>query len=87
MNKVLKAYQVDDMDLYAAYSKDQARRLYKGETGDDCDDGYPFLVSKKECDRLIPDFDEDENPNGQMTCISEWLRTAAPGFLASTEGF
>lgn len=79
----LKAFQVDDCTWYAAETAEQAAQLYKDDTGEACDEGYPSEVSDEQLDKPIPEMDEDERMTGNMTTMRAFLD--GPGFLATTE--
>lgn len=82
---MLKAFECGE-DLYAAENAAQALELIRKDSGDY--EIEPFEIhqlSDEELDRLIPDFDENENPTGGQTCIRKWLEDMnEPGWLAGT---
>lgn len=86
---MLKAYAVDDSDLYAASSPEEAIRVYREHCGEDIEvtAGYPIELSDEDLDKPIPAFDEDERPTGEMTSVRQFLieHGDEPGFLATSE--
>lgn len=82
----LKAFYVDDMPtIYAAATAEEAARLYEFDSGEACEDGYPYLVTDTELDKPVPETDEDEQPTGVMTTMRAWLADATPGHLCGVE--
>lgn len=83
----LKAFQCDEMDLFAAESIEQASQLYEELTGEKPEDGYPYELSDAQMDAPQPEFDEDENRTGAMTSIRQMLAEHGdePGWLAGSE--
>lgn len=86
---MLKAYVVDDSDLYAASSPEEAIRVYRDHCGEEVDiaAGYPIELSDEDLDKPIPAFDENEVATGEMTSIRQFLveHGDEPGFLASSD--
>lgn len=84
---MLKVYQCDDSDLYAAESAEQAAELYKDMTGEKPDDGYPRELTDEELDAPQPEFDENENRTGGTTSVRQMLAEHGdgPGWLAGSE--
>ncbi|HFF6004428.1 hypothetical protein [Stenotrophomonas maltophilia] len=86
---MLKAYAVNDSDLYAAATADEAVKAYLEHCGEDVEveAGYPIELSDADIDKPIPAFDEDEQPTGEMTSIRQFLAEHGdqPGFLASSD--
>lgn len=82
----LKAFQMDDMTWYSANSAEEAVAVYKADTGEDVDDGYPTEVTDAQLDQEIPEYDENEERTGRMTTMRAFLDEATgPGFLATSE--
>jgi len=83
----LKAFWCSDCDLYAAESAEQAAALFKDDTRDACDDGYPREMTDAELDKPQQSFDEDERPiEGEFTSVRQMLAEhgLSPGWLAGT---
>lgn len=84
---VLKVFQCDDSDFYAAVSAEQAAALYEDMTGERPEDPYPAELTDAQLDDPIPAFDEDENPTGEMTCVRQFLAEHGdePGWLCGCD--
>ncbi|MBN8921601.1 MAG: hypothetical protein BGP10_15945 [Rhodanobacter sp. 68-29] len=87
---MLKAYQCDDSDVYAANDAEEAKRLWHDTVGEDepMADGYPRELDDAELDRRYPAFDENECPiEGQTTSVREMLVEHGddPGWLCGSE--
>lgn len=84
---MLKAFQCDDNDLYAAESAEQAAELYRDHVGEDPDEGYPRELTDAELDAEQPEFDENECQTGGKTSVRQMLTEhgAEPGWLAGSE--
>ena len=87
---MLKAYQCDDSDVYAAESAEQAAQLWREHVGGDepMDDEYPQELTDGQLDVRYPAFDEDERPiEGETTSIREMLAEHGdtPGWLCGSE--
>ena len=87
MSTELKIFATDDTTWYAAEDAEHAATLYLQDTGDPCEDGYPRELTDDELDAKVPEVDEDELPTGEMTTPREWLKSASPGFIASSESW
>lgn len=85
---VLKAFQCDDSDLYAARDAAEAERLWHEQCGDDpLDEGYPRELTDAELDVRHQAFDEDERPiDGETISVREMLAEhgSEPGWLAGS---
>ena len=86
---MLKAYQCDDSDVYAAESAEQAAQLWREHVGGDesMDDKYPQELTAAELDVRYPAFDEDERPiEGQTISVREMLAEhgSEPGWLCGS---
>lgn len=80
----MKAYRVNEDELWAHHSLEQLRVDYKAETGEDIDDDADE-VSDEFLDALIPEYDENEAPTGEKTTLRRYLNEMTePGFLAGT---
>lgn len=88
MSKKLKAFRVDDTDLYAAEDAAQADALYFETTGEHCEaPDYPREMTDEDLDKPLPESDENDNViPGEMTSVREFLSAHGdePGFLAGT---
>lgn len=89
-SKMLKAYQCDEYDLYAAHDAEEAKRLWHEQCGHDdpMEDEYPRELTGEELDRRQPAFDEDGDPiKGETTSVREMLAEHGdePGWLAGSE--
>lgn len=87
---MLKAYQCDDSDVYAAKSAEQAAQLCRVQVGGDepMDDGYPRELTEEELDVRYQAFDEDERPiEGETTSVREILAEHGnePGCLCGSD--
>ena len=87
---MLKAYQCDYSDVYAAESAEQAAQLWRDTVGEDepMEDGYPRELSDEELDVRYQAFDEDERPiEGQTTSVREMLAEHGnePGWLCGSD--
>lgn len=87
MSKELKAYQCDDLDVYAAESAEQAAKLYEEMVGELLEDGYPHELSEAALDVQYPEFDENEARTGAMTSIWQMLAEhgSEPGWLCGSD--
>ena len=86
---MLKAYQCDDSDVYAANDAEEAKRLWREHVGGDepMDDDYPRELDDEELDKRYPAFDEDERPiEGETTSVREMLAEHGdtPGWLCGS---
>ncbi|NID15430.1 hypothetical protein [Luteibacter yeojuensis] len=88
MSTELKAFQCDETELFAAVSAEQAAELYEDWTGEAPEAPYPAELTDAQLDEPIPDFDEDENPTGEMTSVRQFLAEHGdePGWLAGSMG-
>jgi hypothetical protein len=86
---MLKVYQCDDSDLYAAESPEQAAQLWHDMVGEDevIDDGYPRELTDAELDAEQPEFDENEARTGGTTTVRKMLAEhgTEPGWLAGSD--
>lgn len=87
---MLKAYQCDDSDVYAAHDAEEAKRLWRELVGADepMDEDYPRELDDAELDKRYPVFDEDERPiEGQTTSVREMLAEhgSKPGWLCGSD--
>lgn len=81
----MNAYQMDDYDVWAANSIEEAVSDYERETGGKVDPEEVRQLTDAELDADIPEFDENEQPTGKMTTIRSWLADMTkPGFLGSS---
>lgn len=71
--KMLKAYQCNDSDIYAAESEEGAIEVYREYTGDDFAEGYPSELTAEELDKEIPEIDENDARTGGITSIRKLL--------------
>ena len=89
MSNQLKAFHVDDCEIYAANSAEEADSLYFDMVGEHCEaPEYPRELTDKELDKPLPAFDENEEPiPGEMTSVRKFLADHGdiPGFLAGTQ--
>ena len=86
---MLKAYQCDESDVYAANDVEEAKRLWREHVGGDepMDDDYPRELDDEELDKRYPAFDEDERPiEGETTSVREMLAEHGnePGWLCGS---
>ena len=87
---MLKAYQCDDGDVYAANDAEEAKRLWRELVGGDeaMDEDYPRELDAAELDKRYPAFDEDERPiDGQTTSVRKMLEEHGnePGWLCGSD--
>lgn len=83
---MLKAFEFDDGDLYAAENPEQASRLYSENVGyEPCD--TPRELTDIELDATQPSFDENGDPDGGTTSVRQMLAEFGnePGWLAWVE--
>lgn len=85
---MLRAFVINDDDLYAANDQAEAIRLYReGAVSDDEPEPDVVELSAEELDRRQPLFDENEHPiDGETTSVREMLieHGDEPGWLAAT---
>lgn len=86
---MLKAFQCDDSDVYAAHDAAEAERLWREHTGGDdpIEDGYPRELTDEELDKPQPEFDENECRTGGWTSVREFLDEFGdqPGWLCGSD--
>ena len=82
---MLKAFQCDEYDTYAAESAEQAASLYLEQTGVEPEE-TPRELTDEELDKEWPEFDEDERRTGGVTTIRKMLADNGPepGWLCGT---
>lgn len=84
---MLKAFYVNDEELWCANSAEEAAADYLEETGEHCEDGYPRELTDAELDAEQPEFDENEERTGGTTSVRKMLEEHGdePGWLAGSE--
>ena len=82
----MKAFQLTDEEIWAANSLEEAITDYEKTTGVNIDPDDVNELSDTLLDKPVPEYDDDENPTGQMTTLRAWLNDMTePGFLAGYE--
>lgn len=85
MNK-LNAYQVDDANVYAGATAEEAADAFAEDVGEIVNMADVRQLTDAELDADIPEFDENEAQTGNMTTLRAYLDEAtAPGFLATSD--
>jgi hypothetical protein len=87
---MLKAYQCDDRDVYAANDAQEAKRLWHETVGEDeeMDDEFPHELPPEALLIRYPAFDENERPiEGQTISVAEMLveHGDTPGWLCGSD--
>lgn len=87
---MLKAYQCEDSDIYAANDAQEAKRLWREifDEDEDMDDEFPHELTSEALLIRYPAFDENERPiEGQTISVAEMLAKHGdtPGWLCGSD--